>query len=182
MVLISFFHNQTGERELEDFFSKVGKVEEARIAKDRDTGRSRGFGFVTMSSSSEAQAAVKELDGSELDGRDIKVQPTMARGSKPSSEGCRAFARGNCTRGDSCRFSHTEGGGGDRGGRSDDRGGYGGSRGRDSDRGRDDYGDRGGRGGRSDAPRDRDRDSDRHGRDPRRSGRDDDRDANRGRW
>jgi cold-inducible RNA-binding protein len=59
--------------QLKDFFATVGTVVSARVIMDRESGRSKGFGFVEMSSDEEAQKAVKELDGKELDGRPINV-------------------------------------------------------------------------------------------------------------
>lgn len=58
---------------LEQIFSEHGKVEEARVVYDRDSGRSRGFGFVTMSSEADVNDAIAALDGQELDGRTIRV-------------------------------------------------------------------------------------------------------------
>ena len=63
----------TTDEGLKEFFSQVGTVEEAVIIRDRVSGRSKGFGFVTMSTEEEAQKAIEELDGKELDGRPIKV-------------------------------------------------------------------------------------------------------------
>ena len=63
----------TNEEGLASHFSKFGNIEEARIITDRDTGRSRGFGFVTFSDSDSANRSVDELDGTEFDGRTIKV-------------------------------------------------------------------------------------------------------------
>ncbi|KAL9675696.1 hypothetical protein QQ045_003901 [Rhodiola kirilowii] len=65
---------------LENLFSEQGKVVEARVVYDRDTGRSRGFGFVTYSSADEANSAVETLNGVDLNGRSIRV--TVAE-SKP---------------------------------------------------------------------------------------------------
>ena len=58
---------------LKKHFEQVGAVEEANILTDKMTGRSRGFGFVTMVNDSDADAAVQKLNGSELDGRKIVV-------------------------------------------------------------------------------------------------------------
>lgn len=58
---------------LTQLFSTYGTVLEARIMRDRELGRSRGFGFVSMSSSDEMQAAIKGLDGYQIDGRALKV-------------------------------------------------------------------------------------------------------------
>jgi len=69
--------------QLEELFSAHGTVESARVIIDRMTGRSKGFGFVEMSSESEAEAAIENLDGTELEGRTIKVnvaRPQERRG------------------------------------------------------------------------------------------------------
>jgi RNA recognition motif-containing protein len=63
----------TTDESLAAHFAQVGTVASARVVKDRETNRSRGFGFVEMSSDSEAQAAVSKLNGSDLDGRNITV-------------------------------------------------------------------------------------------------------------
>ena len=61
------------EQELQAFFEAAGAVTSARIVADREAGRSRGFGFVEMSSPEEAQRAIEELDGKEMGGRNIFV-------------------------------------------------------------------------------------------------------------
>lgn len=58
---------------LKEFFEGVGTVESAKVITDRETGRSRGFGFVEMSSEDEAKKAIDELNEKELDGRAISV-------------------------------------------------------------------------------------------------------------
>lgn len=63
----------TKEESLKEFFSQVGTVVEAKIITDRMTGRSKGFGFITMETEEQAQKAVKELNGKELDGRTLRV-------------------------------------------------------------------------------------------------------------
>lgn len=65
--------------DLKDFFSSAGTVVSANVITDRDTGRSKGFGFVEMSSDEEAQQAIKELNGKELDGRAIAVNEARPR-------------------------------------------------------------------------------------------------------
>ncbi|MFP4459834.1 MAG: RNA recognition motif domain-containing protein [Candidatus Zixiibacteriota bacterium] len=62
-----------GESDLEEAFAKFGEVDSARVITDRQSGRSKGFGFVEMPNDEEAQAAIDELDGNELKGRAIKV-------------------------------------------------------------------------------------------------------------
>ena len=64
---------QTGEAELNDLFSAHGSVDTCRIITDRDTGRSRGFGFVEMSSKAEGEAAMAALAGKEVEGRALTV-------------------------------------------------------------------------------------------------------------
>jgi len=61
------------ESELESFFSKAGTVNSTKIIFDRFSGKSRGFGFVEMSSDEEAQKAISELNGSEFEGRNLVV-------------------------------------------------------------------------------------------------------------
>lgn len=75
----------TTEDGLKDLFSKVGKVESAKIILDKFSGKSRGFGFVEMSSDEEAQKAIDELNGKEVDNRKIIVdyaKPPRKRFSK----------------------------------------------------------------------------------------------------
>lgn len=64
---------------LQQVFSPFGEVASAKIIKDRDSGRSKGFGFVEMVNESEAQAAIEKLNGSEVDGRNIKVNVAKPR-------------------------------------------------------------------------------------------------------
>jgi RNA recognition motif-containing protein len=63
----------TNDDSLKAHFEKAGTVTSVRVITDRDSGRSKGFGFVEMATDEEAQKAIKELDGSELDGRPIRV-------------------------------------------------------------------------------------------------------------
>jgi RNA recognition motif-containing protein len=64
---------------LEGLFAPHGTVESAKVIMDRDTGRSKGFGFVEMSSDEEAQAAIAALDGQEVEGRAMKVNEARPR-------------------------------------------------------------------------------------------------------
>lgn len=70
--------------DLANFFAEVGTVESATIITDRMSGRSKGFGFVEMSSAEEAAAAIEQLDGKELDGRPVTVKE--ARPQKPRED------------------------------------------------------------------------------------------------
>jgi cold-inducible RNA-binding protein len=73
---LSFSTNDEG---LKEVFSQFGTVESVNIVNDRDTGRSRGFGFVKMSSDEEAKAAIAGLDGKEVDGRMLRVNEAKQR-------------------------------------------------------------------------------------------------------
>ena len=65
--------------DLEQLFSQYGSVDSAQVIQDRDTGRSKGFGFVEMGSDAEAAAAIEGLDGTDHDGRSIKVNEARPR-------------------------------------------------------------------------------------------------------
>lgn len=69
----------TTNQDLNELFATVGTVESANVIEDRETGRSRGFGFVEMSSKAEGEAAISQLDGKEIDGRSLKVNEAKAR-------------------------------------------------------------------------------------------------------
>lgn len=70
---------QSSSQELEDLFAGVGAVESATVVEDRETGRSRGFGFVEMANQEEGERAIAELNGTELGGREIKVNEAKPR-------------------------------------------------------------------------------------------------------
>ena len=74
------------ERTLRELFEPFGTVSEAKLFTDRETGKSRGFGFVTMGNVSEGNAAIKGLDGKDKGGRKLKVneaRPQNDRGGRP---------------------------------------------------------------------------------------------------
>jgi RNA recognition motif-containing protein len=75
------------EDALRQAFAAHGAVESARIIKDRDTGQSKGFGFVEMPNQQEAEAAIKELDGADLGGRKIRVNEARPREGGPGGGG-----------------------------------------------------------------------------------------------
>jgi RNA recognition motif-containing protein len=89
----------TTEEALQNEFSAHGQVEEVAVITDRDTGRPRGFAFVTMSNDGEAQAAIEGLNGTELDGRTITVNEAKPKAS--SGGGGRGGPRGGGARGGS---------------------------------------------------------------------------------
>ena len=74
---------ETSNEELEKIFSEVGKVESANIITDKMTGRSRGFGFVEMSTDEEATKAIEKLNGSKLGERELAVAEAKPREERP---------------------------------------------------------------------------------------------------
>ena len=72
-------------RQLQEIFSAHGTVESARVITDKFTGRSRGFGFVEMSSNDEAQKAIQALNGTDLDGRSSRLTKPGRKRSGPDS-------------------------------------------------------------------------------------------------
>jgi RNA recognition motif-containing protein len=97
----------TSSQDLQELFAAAGTVESASVVEDRDTGRSRGFGFVEMSSKEEGEAAIAQFNGKEVNGRALNVNEARPRENR--SNGGRGGFGG--------------------GGRDRDRGGYGGNRG-----------------------------------------------------
>ena len=85
---------QTSGEDLRQMFTQAGTVETATVVEDRDTGRSRGFGFVEMSSKEEGNAAISQFDGRELAGRSLKVNEAKPREDRGGSGGNR-FGGGN---------------------------------------------------------------------------------------
>jgi cold-inducible RNA-binding protein len=65
--------------DLRSLFSQAGTVESAQVMSERDTGRSRGFGFVEMATDAEAENAIRMFDGYAMDSRQLRVNPAMAR-------------------------------------------------------------------------------------------------------
>ena len=102
---------QTSSEDLQQLFSQAGTVESASVVEDRDTGRSRGFGFVEMATKEEGEKAIEQFNGTDLAGRNLTVneaRPREDRGGRGGGGGVRGGFGGN------------RGGGGGRGG------GYGG--------------------------------------------------------
>jgi RNA recognition motif-containing protein len=76
---------KVSDQELMEVFEEFGEVISAKIIKDRETGRSKGFGFVEMENDNDAQSAIAELDGTDMDGRTLKVnkaRPKQPAGSR----------------------------------------------------------------------------------------------------
>ena len=77
----------TSVNDLEKMFGEIGTVQSTNIIEDRDTGRSRGFGFVEMSSEEEAQSAITTFNGKEIDGRELTVNEAKPRVDRASGGG-----------------------------------------------------------------------------------------------
>ena len=101
---------QTTSQDLQQLFGQAGTVESAQIIEDRDTGQSKGFAFVEMSTEAEAAAAIDQFNGKEVAGRMLKVNEARPRENRSGGGGGRNF-------------------GGNRGGYGGNRGGGGGSHG-----------------------------------------------------
>jgi RNA recognition motif-containing protein len=71
------------DQDLSDAFAAYGNVEKASIISDRDSGRSKGFGFVTMNDADEANKAIEGMNGTEMDGRSLKVNEAKPREDRP---------------------------------------------------------------------------------------------------
>lgn len=83
----------TDEEKLRETFTPFGTVESVNIIMNRDTGRSKGFGFVEMSTDEEAKAAISGLDGKEVDGRQLKVNEAREKQESRGGGGGRGFGR-----------------------------------------------------------------------------------------
>ena len=108
---------QTSEEDLRSAFSAHGEVVDAKIITDRETGRSRGFGFLTMGTDEAARTAIEAMNGAQLDGRPLRVNEAEERRPRSGGGGGGGGGRGGGF-----------GGGGRGGGGFDDRGGRGGRR------------------------------------------------------
>ena len=78
---------KTSSEDLEQLFSQAGTVQSASIVEDRETGRSRGFGFVEMASAEEGQAAIQQFNGKEVGGRSLTVNEARPREDRGGSRG-----------------------------------------------------------------------------------------------
>ena len=78
---------QTTSQDLQQLFGQAGSVESAQIIEDRDTGRSKGFAFVEMSTEAEAAAAIEQFNGKEVGGRALKVNEARPRENRSGGGG-----------------------------------------------------------------------------------------------
>ncbi len=102
---------QTTSDDLQELFAQAGTVQSAAVVEDRETGRSRGFGFVEMSSKEEGEAAIQKFNGQDMGGRALNVNEAKPREDRGGGGGRGGFGGGG-----------NRGGGGGGGG----RGGFGG--------------------------------------------------------
>lgn len=140
-IFVGNFPFNTTEDELSKAFAEYGTVERVHLVIDRETGRQRGFGFVTMPEAQEAKAAIEALEGTDFNGRELRCNEARPREERPRRNSSSDNRRGGDRRG----------GGGGAGGdhrNKDDWGGGGGERKRGNDhrprrRSNDDFGEGG---------------------------------------
>jgi RNA recognition motif-containing protein len=99
---------QTSSEDLQQLFSQAGTVESATVVEDRDTGRSRGFGFVEMASKEDGEKAIEQFNGTDLAGRNLTVNEARPREDRGGRGGGGGGGRGG--------YGGNRGGGGGRGG------------------------------------------------------------------
>ena len=90
---------QTSSEDLRELFSQAGTVESASVVEDRDTGRSRGFGFVEMATREEGEAAIQQFNGKEFSGRNLTVNEARPREDRGGGGGRGGFGGGGGGRG-----------------------------------------------------------------------------------
>ena len=99
---------QTSSEDLQQLFAQAGTVESATVVEDRDTGRSRGFGFVEMASKEDGEKAIQQFNGTDLNGRNLTVNEARPREDRGNRGGGGGGGRGG--------YGGNRGGGGGRGG------------------------------------------------------------------
>ena len=99
---------QTSSEDLQQLFAQAGTVQSASVIEDRDTGRSRGFGFVEMASKEEGESAISQFNGKEFNGRNLTVNEARPREDRGGTRGGGGGGRGG--------YGGNRGGGGGRGG------------------------------------------------------------------
>lgn len=114
------------DESLQEAFSQFGTVTSAKVMMDRETGRSKGFGFVEMASDAEAQSAINGMNGQPLEGRAIVVNVARPREERPGGFGGGGFGGGGRSGGGGFGGGGRSGGGGFGGGGRSGGGGFGG--------------------------------------------------------
>jgi len=140
-IFVASLSFSSTDEDLQRLFEQFGTVDSAKVILDRETGRSRGFGFVEMPDDAEANAAIENLNDADVEGRNIIVKearPREERGGGGGGGYNRGGGGGRGGYGGGAYDRDRRGGGGDRGGYGGgdrrgggDRGGYGGGGGRD---------------------------------------------------
>lgn len=86
-IYVSNLSFNVQDEDLRGFFAEYGEVSSAKVILDRESGRSRGFGFVEMPDNAAAQTAISELDGATVEGRNIKVMEAKPKEDRPARSG-----------------------------------------------------------------------------------------------
>lgn len=86
-IYVSNLSFNVQDEDLRGFFAEYGEVSSAKVILDRESGRSRGFGFVEMPDNAAAQTAISELDGATVEGRNIKVMEAKPKEDRPARGG-----------------------------------------------------------------------------------------------
>ncbi len=94
-IYVSNLSFNVQDEDLREFFAPYGEVSSAKVITDRETGRSRGFGFVEMSDEAASQKAIAELDGATVENRPINVSVAKPREEKSSGRDKRNYNNGN---------------------------------------------------------------------------------------
>lgn len=92
-IYIGNLSYKISDQQLKEVFERFGEVVAAKIITDRETGRSKGFGFVEMKNDSEAQTAIAELNDTEIEGRTAKVNKARPKRSAKNQEGRKRYNR-----------------------------------------------------------------------------------------
>lgn len=94
-IYVSNLSFNVQDEDLREFFTPYGEVTSAKVITDRETGKSRGFGFVEMSDDTASQKAISELNGATVENREINVSEAKPKESRPSRDGGKNFNNGN---------------------------------------------------------------------------------------
>jgi len=123
-IFVGNLNFQATEQELQDFLSSYGAIQEVFMPKDRETGRPRGFAFVTFDDDSAAQTALEDLNGKEFSGRPLTVNEARAKEERGPRPPRREFGGGGGAPRRDFGGPRRDSRGGGGGGRGGDRGGY----------------------------------------------------------
>lgn len=116
-IYVSGLSYRINDDDLRQLFEEYGQITSAKVITDRETGRSRGFGFVEMANDDEARTAIEELTGAEYDGKVISVSEAKPKADRPRSGSFNRERRGGFDRGERRGGYDRDNRGGNRGGR-----------------------------------------------------------------